>query len=184
MSRPAKLSEQVEDRLAAAVANVLGVRAVRRDRRTGARIRDFDLHGFVDRPDEPLEVTWFARAAVIQTWDRLHRDDWHAPSLSRTWIVDVPNEGPAGGPLDAQRFRRAAELAIAELEREDYEQFDTRLWFQNPAAKDPLLRLSGLGCFFGRSSPTPVSEISRIQPTKRSWRLRSKGHSVPARCPG
>ena len=157
------LGEQVETRLAAGVAYVLGVRAVRRDLRTGKRIRDFDLCGLAGRPDEPLEVTWFAREPVLRTRARLREGDRLAPSLARSWLVDVPSEGEAGA-YDARRFRREAEPAIAELERAGYECFDTAQWFRDARVKPALLALAALGCNFGFSSEPEAGGGARIHP--------------------
>lgn len=158
--------EDLEDRAAAAIALVLGARAVRRDT-GGDRVRDFDLV-FEDRPDEPLEITRFADRDVLNTWARLERADRVAPSLGRDWAVDVPSrivdtdDEPA--PYDLRAFFVAAEPALAALEAAGYDRFDTGVWNDNPAAAPALATLANLGCNFGFSNEVPTGAVARITP--------------------
>ena len=124
--------------------------AERRDRRDGRRIRDFDLCGFADRPDEPLEVTWHASEAIIQTGARILNTPTDAPNLTRSWLVEVPNQ-IGGAPFDVRRFWRDAPALVRELEAAGYTEFDTRLWFADPLRREALTALARLGCGFGRS---------------------------------
>jgi hypothetical protein len=162
------VKRDIELRAAAAVAFALGARAQERDPGGGATsIRDFDLV-FTDRSDEPLEVTTYADQAVLQTWSRLERLDREAPSLKRTWALDMPSvetiSASKSAATDVDRFMAEAEIALKEIEAAGYERFDAGLIYRDATVGEAARRLLRIGCQFGFSHPAPPGESGRIQP--------------------
>lgn len=145
--------ERVEVTAAAIAASVLGARAERRDM-GGSQVRDFDLI-FSDRHVEPLEVTRHFDQAAMETWERLGRAEREAPSLSRSWTLDIPNKerSATGGaqPYSVREFLRDAEPALRQLEHADRDRFDLAAGTRDPSVAPALDVLARLGIQFGLS---------------------------------
>jgi hypothetical protein len=124
----------VEDKIAAVVASVVGAHAVRRDL-GGHSIRDFDLH-FPDGHLEPLEITSYNDAAALQTWGRieaLNRPDKKTgrrrpTPLRRHWIGSVRasfDDGSGGrDPYPLRERITTIERALCGLEAAGIDEFD------------------------------------------------------------
>jgi hypothetical protein len=145
----------VENAAGAAVAFVLGGRAVPRDPGGGYRsTRDFDII-LPDGRREPLEVTTFADEAVLTTWNREGRSERAVASLRRHWSIDAPSidrDGSKGAhPVDVRRIRRVAESALVVLEAAGYESFSFGLMLHDGSVSDAVQSLAGVGSQFGVS---------------------------------
>jgi hypothetical protein len=166
MSGQAGEKERIELVTAAAVADVLGAKLVRRDVPGAQQMRDFDLVFSAGRADEPLEVTTFASQPEIQTRQRLDRIDEEvvAPELSNDWYLDV------GGPILSQRTRTldvrqlAKEIVarLAVLEAGGYRSIEHVTMDHDPAVAAEMRRLRTLGVSGGHGRPHAEGEDPRV----------------------
>jgi hypothetical protein len=158
----------VEYAAAASVAYTLGGRAVRRDPGGGASsTRDFDVMFRGGRPAEPLEITQLTDQAIRETWAQLDGLDQDAPSLTRSWTVEMPERRgrSAKRGADPRKFLLAAEPHFAVLERVGLHRLGPELRFvDDPAVRAAALALADLGCEIGFSMLPPDGGPGRICP--------------------
>lgn len=154
----------LEERAAAAVAFVLGARAVRRDV-GGQQMRDFDLV-LPDGSVEPLEITQASNDVTRRTWARIEGLDTAAPTLTRRWVLSVLDQIPGGSsgpvPFPARDLLAAAPRFLAELEKAGILEFTASTWVTAGQAEPAVVGLVGLGCEFGMSSEVEAGESGRI----------------------
>jgi hypothetical protein len=156
--------ERVEVTAAAIAASVLGAMAERRDT-GGIQLRDFDLI-FPGGHVEPLEVTRHFDQAATETWKLLGRAEREAPSLTRSWTLDVPNKrlSPSGRarPYGGGKFPSDVEPALRQLEEAGHERFDLGLGRRDPSVAPAIDVLARLGIQFGLSRELPSGAKGRI----------------------
>lgn len=147
--------EELEERAADQVVRALGARRwIRRDL-GGIQMRDFDIE-FRDGRQEPLEVTLDAEAGVVQTWERIERQQFDPVELQRRWLIGPEFQTDERGRavvMDVAHVRRELESILLELERAGFESFDTSRLMYGPTRRPELgRRLMALGVHHGFSS--------------------------------
>ena len=158
--------EQSELLAAAAVAQALDAKLLRRDLPGTQQTRDFDLVFADGRDPEPLEVTTFASRPDIETSKRLDRLDEEipAPELNRDWVLDLgaPITGQRTRPLDVLQIERDVVELLAALEAGGYESIDYGLIGRDPAVSAELQRLSGLGVDAGYATSRAEGDTANV----------------------
>ena len=159
MSGQARDKERIELVAAAAVADVLGAKLVRRDVPEAQQMRDFDLVFSASRADEPLEVTTFASQPEIETWQRLDRIDEEvvAPELSHDWYLDVggPIIGQRTRTLDVRQLAKEVVASLVALEAGGYRSIEHGTMDRDSAVAADMRRLRTLGVNGGQGGGTP-----------------------------
>ncbi len=165
VSGQARRKEQLELLPAAAVANVLDAKLIRRDVPGAQQTRDFDLVFASGQDPEPLEVTTFASRPDIETWKRLDRldEEISAPELKRDWYLDVgaPITGRRTKALDVQQIERDVVELLAALEAAGCQSIEYGQIDRDPAITAELRQLSALGIDAGHAR-LPAGDTARV----------------------
>jgi hypothetical protein len=166
MSGQAGDKERIELVAAAAVADVLGAKLVRRDVPEAQQMRDFDLVFSAGRADEPLEVTTFASQPEIETWQRLDRIDEEvvARELSHDWYLDVggPIIGQRTRTLDVRQLAKEVVASLVALEAGGYRSIEHGTMDRDSAVAADMRRLRTLGVNGGHGTPHAEGEDARV----------------------
>ena len=103
------------------VRDLGAVKAECRDTGGGEQIRDFDVV-FDDGHEEPLEITLDAQDAVIQSWDRLDRENELDADLKRHWSASPGfYDGDGRGKVVDVRQVRAVLIPFLQELRHEHE---------------------------------------------------------------
>lgn len=159
-------NERSELLAAAAVADVLDARLIRRDLPGTQQTRDFDLVFAGGRDPEPLEVTTFASRPDIETWQRLERlgGEISAPELNHVWYLDVgaPITGRRTEALDVRQIAREVVAILAALEAGGYQSIEYGQIDRDPAVTAELRRLLALGVDAGHAASPIKGDTARV----------------------